>query len=804
MLNITTYRTIDKRKYNYGDLSSIRIPSEPLKYMSQLNSSFNERPLKNNSQNLSFKGLSFKETNSADKKERHTISPTLIMLGTIAALGFGLRLAPSYKKSGTYKINDVKKFIDKYVGSASSELIDSLKNSKLKQVTKLLQFEGENVTVYKKTIPQLIWDGMVYPFKILPGDLANGFIGLLGKIKPLKAWSQRILHKPMFKNIRQRSKMDAKVNSFRGLIDLQNRLESRLSKGEITEEQLKNLVLQTKMKTFDTSKGNYDTKHERTLVRLVSGLPPAIFLANDAYNLSRILDDDPKSAQKEKRTRFNQETARIGLNAYITLVTMGALQKYINNSKFGNFLLTAATTLFAESTSRLLNGKYITRMTPEQARRDNLIHNAPEAAIKPAELPKKNINFKGDISGHEKDEPQKPLLSFDILLKASAMVIAGGYSIKAARKLSPQLDNVMRNFFKHVSEKYKNLTDIKNYTMPKKEFDNMIKRLEESGQTKLVDDFKTIADKYKAFDNAGNEVIDLGGKSKKIKPLIKFVVAPFKFVWNAVTLPYNLTENLVKIVSRKSVKPKTTADIAKEISNNTYKTFSKSVERIAKEINKTNFADEVSVNKFRSFVNDNINKGFNIDTMSNVPNCELSNIAKVAGSAATLWFLMTDNYNMVMLKSNGNDVDGANTKFKERFVQEVSRLFYQTLLIDLFNSTFSSQYHKSFFGVTWITLTNTTISEWLTRKSVGVPVGTHSRQELIKLEEKQDNATGFLKGYYNFMKRLTGKRSIKSYNVKKEDITRLKSDSSSNNVTFQSGNVNFTNNSAVFRQIINK
>ena len=29
----------------------------------------------------------------------------------------------------------------------------------------------------------------------------------------------------------------------------------------------------------------------------------------------------------------------------------------------------------------------------------------------------------------------------------------------------------------------------------------------------------------------------------------------------------------------------------------------------------------------------------------------------------------------------------ANTKFKERFVQEGSRLFYQTLLIDLFNST---------------------------------------------------------------------------------------------------------------------
>ena len=154
-----------------------------------------------------------------------------------------------------------------------------------------------------------------------------------------------------------------------------------------------------------------------------------------------------------------------------------------------------------------------------------------------------------------------------------------------------------------------------------------------------------------------------------------------------------------------------------------------------------------------------------MDTLSSVSNAELSNLAKTAASIATIWFLMTDNYNMVMLKSNGNDVEGAQTKFKERFVQEGSRLFYQTLLIDLFNSTFRSQYNKSLFGMTWITLTNTTMGEWLTRKSVGVAVGAHSRDELLAMEEKQDNAKGFLKGYYNFMQRLTGKRSIKSYDV---------------------------------------
>ena len=108
--------------------------------------------------------------------------------------------------------------------------------------------------------------------------------------------------------------------------------------------------------------------------------------------------------------------------------------------------------------------------------------------------------------------------------------------------------------------------------------------------------------------------------------------------------------------------------------------------------------------KFKEFVKDNRLKAFNADSMSHLSNAELSNLAKAAGTAATLWFLMTDNYNMVMLKSNGNNVEGAETKFKERAVQETSRLFYQALLIDLFNCTFSKQYHKSLLGACWLSL----------------------------------------------------------------------------------------------------
>jgi hypothetical protein len=132
---------------------------------------------------------------------------------------------------------------------------------------------------------------------------------------------------------------------------------------------------------------------------------------------------------------------------------------------------------------------------------------------------------------------------------------------------------------------------------------------------------------------------------------------------------------------------------------------------------------------------------------------------------------MTDNYNMVMLKSNGNDKEGANTKFKERFVQEGSRLFYQTLLIDLFNSTFRNQYNSSLMGMSWITLVDTTLGEILTRSSVGTPIKAHTRDELLEIETKQNNSTGFKKKYYNFMQRLTGKRSIKSYEVQPKNNT---------------------------------
>ena len=761
----TTYDAVKQRQKSTGELSPKRIPLSS-EFMSSKNSLNNiERPLKSNQNDLSFKGLSFKGENKPKKKD-DKMKPLLATFGVLAATGLALRFAPRYKEAGNFKVTEFLEFAQKHMGvikkdaknpdaivnsSIAEELFESVRDSELTK--NLIKVDGDNVTFYKKTIPQLIWDGLIYPFKILPADILNGGVELIGKIKPFKGWAEKTLQKPMFKNIRQRSKIDAKVNSLRGLFKTASDLNGK------TEAEISSAMFQRSVKMFDPGTGNYDTKHERSLNRLVSGLPPALFLANDAYNLSRMMDDDGKAATEEQKVRFKQEMARIGFNAYITLVTLGALNKYINNSKMGIMLMTGLTTLTTEAFSRVINGKHITRLTPEEARRENEKNQAPEAQIKP------DLSFKASEKPKEdKEKQQKPLLTFNSAMKAVGLIIG-------LRKISA-VDNAWKNFSGYFKNLYKDATQIKDYRIPQEKLNEITKVLDENGFTKLAEKYRNVA--KTAVNPDGT--ISLGVKDKKTKPLVDFFLAPFRFIWKYGSLPYKFVDDAVQSFGKKA--PKAARKKVEDIS-----ALAKSIDNIGREATKKNYTPE----QFQSYVKDNILKAFNVDTMSNVSNSELSNLAKTAALAATIWFLMTDNYNMVMLKSNGNDVEGAKTKFTERFVQEGSRLFYQTLLIDLFNSTFKSQYNKSLFGMSWITLTNTTMGEWLTRKSVGVPVGTHTRDQLIELENKQENATGFERKYYDFMKRLTGKRSIKTYEVDKKEQP----------VTAQAQEINFTNKSSL-------
>lgn len=716
-----------------------RVPSSQSFNSESLINTYQERPLKYDIQNLSFKGLStfmYKPTNEIP-----------------------------------YSAQEVINMTKKTLGSSVEKLYNHVKDSEFTK--KLVHIDGDKVIFHKMTIPHLILNAMMYPFKILPGDILNGAVNLLKKVKPFKNWAEETLESSFFKKIRQRSKVESQVSSLRGIFET----AYKFKKENAAEETISSKLFEQSVKMFDPKTGNYDTKHERSLNRIVSGSIPAFFLANDAYNLSMMCNDNKEEAKKEQKTRFKQEVSRVGVTAYLTLITMGALQKHVNNSKFGVMLMTGSTVLFTEMFSRLTNGKHIEMLTPEKAKKINAknkksMENKENDKTKEDEY--KNVFFKSDgkelknnkvnttkFKGNETSDnqkKQKPLLSFAVVMKACAISLAACFGFKGLRKIKA-FDEVVVKVQKPFQNAYKKLTVEKDVVLEDKKLNQILDKLKENGFEELANKYKEIADKARTGDN----LIHLGEKDKKWKPAVDFVITPFKFAADALTLPYNLAMKIYKSIKKTPPKAPTSVDLTKaQITS-----LAKSIDKIGHEALKKNYSPE----KFQSFVNDNIMKAFNVDTMSNISNSELANLAKTSATAATLWFLMADNHNMVMLKSNGEDKDGAKLKAKERFVQEMSRLFYQTLLISLFNNTFRTQYNGSLWGMSWVTASNTVIGEILNRKSIGMPAKKYSREELLENEKRKENATGFTKSYYNFMARLTGKKSLSEIHKEKTTTT---------------------------------
>lgn len=687
-----------------------------------------ERPLKLNSSNLAFQGLSFKPM--VDKS----------------------------KKIIDFDIKETLKAAEKHLGPSAKELFNDIcithKNNRL--VKNMVHIDGNNVQFFKKSVFHLIWDGIIYPIAILPMDIINSIFSGLQKIKPLKKWASGIYEKKFLKDARQRSKMESKINALRGIFETIHKAKGKKDK------ELSAKLFEHSVKMFDLKTGNYDTKHERSLNRIVSGSIPAFFLANDAYNLSMMCSNDKTTANKEQKTRFRQEVSRVGLNAYIQLITLGAIQKYINSSPAGVMLNTAITTLFTESFARVANGKYITRLTPEQAKAINAknnninVGNKLENKHSVSVENQKELNLKGEEKTKHKSGDKKPLLSLNTLLKLSAASLAICYAFKGANKIE-SLNKMFKSITEPIQNLYKKITIDSNNRISQEEFNKIIKNLDAAGHSVLAKKYGEIAKTL-----TENGYIKLAKQEKPIKPFLDFVIAPFKFILTTLKLPYTISERIIGAITNKSAKNASQDLTEKEIADINTKAFKISIKKLK------DASEKLTSNEFNNFVNDNLLKGFNLDNMSSLSNKDLGNLAKTSATAATLWFLMTDNYNMVMLKSNGEDKEGAELKFKERLVQETSRLFYQTLLIDLFNSTFSAQYHNSLVGMSVITAVNTYLGEILNRKSVGMPIRAHNKQELIDIEQKKENATGLVKGYYDFMSRLTGKKSLAERQAEKK------------------------------------
>ena len=103
------------------------------------------------------------------------------------------------------------------------------------------------------------------------------------------------------------------------------------------------------------------------------------------------------------------------------------------------------------------------------------------------------------------------------------------------------------------NEKIKNIclvSVIGNYTVNKKRVNvalirtEFIPKMEENGFTELAAQYRQIASKAVNPDGT----ISLGKKKKKIKPLVDFFIAPFKFIWKYGSMPYKFVDDAIKSI----------------------------------------------------------------------------------------------------------------------------------------------------------------------------------------------------------------------------------------------------------------
>lgn len=909
------------------------------------NKSFNETPLERESNDISFKGVS----------------------------------SYLYKESKAFNLPLSIKTVEKYIGKSLKRL-----NNNVDKWGEIQEFIIKNDDKTKVVIKEKSWvkhliNGIAYPFLELPLHIGTSIKNIFVKKVPKEAKEAKNL---LEKHVKILNNTDI-INSFSGYLET-------VQKYKYDTEKVKSAGFFTNaMKMSDPKSGNYNAVHERALTRVVTGFIPAFFLANDAYNLSRICDDDQKAAAKEKKARFNQETKRVLSNAYIQLITLGALSKYINRSKAMFIGVTAASVLLTESFSRLTNNKKLYFVNKEEAlkmnekaaaKKDIKVVNAEEhkteKAIeqKPAEAVSKsrpgfkgskvfnnfglisdmpwnssNINMTGKKPDRQEIKELKPLITLPTIVKWFVGTIAAGFAIKYGKKAVLKNGNKIGDYFNVISKRYdkfyNNLT-MKDYTVTKEEFGKVLNKLREyddvlaqkfedvvaksqksnkvskianelaselenSGLKDFAKEFKHIAneklentfsniglknnaEKYfkgrnkkiiennvrelisqikrdglfdeaknleeilfdnknqidlnkltkarkmlqkeakryiennakenketikeagenllsaafslenrfkvdKADENlklfekainelkqhkpelaarfentvneaAKNDVLSLGKKNKPvIKQVADFVTEPFKFLWGTVTLPYKHVANKIAKLFEPAKLPEWENELQAVANGVTQLTQKPKFNLKAKP------KIELPKEQFQEFMDKQINKAFNTASMSSISNSDLSALAKNTSVAATAWFLMADNYNMVMQKTNGEGKKDAAQKAKERAIQETSRSFYSVLFINLFNNTFRSLYNNSLFGAQTVNTASTLIGEYVNRKSIGMPVGERSRDEIINKEYENITSKGPKGKFFRFMSRLTGKKVLSQRdNVKKEQAPEKK------------------------------
>lgn len=642
-------------------------------------SSFNnlneERPLElKSNQDLSFKGLS-----SAPKKAAITVADAVKTFGEDFGESAGKYFEGIIKKSGLKaNLDDTLIFTEQPFSKRALEII-------------------------------------TYPVTGLPIDLANTVIGGLQKISWFKnsTWLSDLSAKPFFQNRRTAVENKSNEAAIKHYFKLLAEKDSGYKRFVEAHRRLAPLI------------PNYNSESERSLTRIVTGLIPAFFLANDAYNLSMYMNNNKDLARKEKKRRFKQEVLRIGATSLLTYQILHLFSRQSNKYMGVAVGLISGITLVSEIIGRSFAGNPVLPLNAKKAK---------EYAEKRAKLNQKEQNSN---SGKKTETASNSsLLNKNNILKTIAGLILFGFTVEKVSNIK-----TVKAKLAELNKGYKGLFTEK-YTISRERFNQIMDKLHENG-------FKEISDYYEhTVKNQKGEIIELGTIENKKKQIIihKIITFPIRFVWQALNLPYKVISKPVMKLLNKGTK-KTEKGISKtEMLQDSLRFLEK-----IKDDEKAEFTKEVNKRLVSSF--DNLTK-------SSYSNADLSTATRITSNAVTSGFLIADSFNMVMIDSQGDDKDLAEEKAKERTIQRTIRIVYGAFITKITNDLFKGIYNSNLLGAQAVNIGNALLTETLERKSVGLPLHEATREEIKENEKVHISATGIKGSYFRAMAKISGKNSF--------------------------------------------
>lgn len=742
--------------------------------ISKFNTS-NRRPLEQNVQNLSFKGLSSK----------------------------------------VHIIDGIEAIINKFAGEFGLEASKNFE-AKIKQADSIkkisgLSLNGDSVTITEKSFGERFLKTLSYPLLEMPLDITNAALEGLKKIPGIKNSNllKRVFNSKLLSNrriIQESISIAHSLETYAKLTD-----KSGFEKGQ---------------KRFDLSKSNSDAVLDRTLNRIVTGSIPAFFLANDAYNLSIYMKNDKKEAKQEKQRRFNQEVSRIAITGASIFMVLSLFSKQSNKNQNFTAALMTLVTLISEITGRMIAGNPILPVNKEQAKE----YAQKQGKIKPEQI-NKNPEFSSNLienktkqSKEKSKDSKKGGLTLGNVAKVLGALIVFGWGVEKARKVE-----IIKDLSTRFVDKYHSLYN-KEFTMSEEAFKNMTEKLKKNGFAEVAEQYEGIKKDIIASGNisandlrriniemkkqikqailqdeklkskklspkerevrkneiaknitkdkvikalgikANNNVINMGETSVLAKEVIihHLLTFPIRYAWQLIQMPYRAVIKIDKAVDAFIIKTDKkdkalTPDEMLEKSKEMLKKSTQFMKKIDKNPSKIEEDSEL-----KNKITKTILSSFDEVSKSEFSNADIGATVKNATSAVTSAFLIADNYNLVMIDSQGEDKNLAKQKAKERTIQRAVRLLYGAFIIKLYNNAFSRLYNGSLTGASIVNSMYAVSTETLERTSVGLPLHEATREEIIEKDRKNLTATGIKGNYFKFMAKLTGKKPLPNTNENKK------------------------------------